>query len=168
MEDTIKKQPCLPTSTASPIAMHRDSQTISKVKPKIRITHIFAPEIIKTDVASFRELVQRLTGKPPERSCKKRPRIARARTEDIQSRGTSNYSARHDHKPLMTKTMELRSGFVSLGSRDHQRVKKEEEEMWNETSSGGFLGVFSDLDGLMQDLGEFPLMPEDPDQMQWA
>ncbi|CAL1372390.1 unnamed protein product [Linum trigynum] len=32
--------------------------------PKIRIIHIFAPEIIKTDVANFRELVHRLTGKP--------------------------------------------------------------------------------------------------------
>ncbi|KAG6411449.1 hypothetical protein SASPL_129531 [Salvia splendens] len=44
--------------------MQRNSRTISKTKQKIRIIHIFAPEIIKTDAANFRELVQRLTGKP--------------------------------------------------------------------------------------------------------
>nr|ACG27674.1 VQ motif family protein [Zea mays] len=33
-------------------------------RPKIKIIHIIAPEIIKTDVAHFRDLVQRLTGKP--------------------------------------------------------------------------------------------------------
>ncbi|CAN6163448.1 unnamed protein product [Urochloa humidicola] len=34
------------------------------MRPKIKIIHIIAPEIIKTDVANFRDLVQRLTGKP--------------------------------------------------------------------------------------------------------
>lgn len=34
--------------------------------PKVRIIHIIAPDIIKTDVSNFRELVQRLTGKPPK------------------------------------------------------------------------------------------------------
>jgi VQ motif len=32
--------------------------------PKVRIIHIIAPDIIKTDVSNFRELVQRHTGKP--------------------------------------------------------------------------------------------------------
>ncbi|KAJ8470708.1 hypothetical protein OPV22_025051 [Ensete ventricosum] len=49
-----------PTSLAS----SKDSHLISKLKPKIRIVHIVTPEIIKTDVDNFRELVQRLTGKP--------------------------------------------------------------------------------------------------------
>ncbi|RAL51789.1 unnamed protein product [Cuscuta campestris] len=44
----------------------KDSHAISKSKPaKIRVIHIFAPEIIVTDAQNFRELVQRLTGKPP-------------------------------------------------------------------------------------------------------
>jgi VQ motif len=34
--------------------------------PKVRIIHIIAPDIIKTDVSNFRDLVQRLTGKPTE------------------------------------------------------------------------------------------------------
>ncbi|KAK8916832.1 hypothetical protein KSP39_PZI023057 [Platanthera zijinensis] len=36
-------------------------------KPKIRVVHVFSPEIIKTDPANFRELVQRLTGKPAKK-----------------------------------------------------------------------------------------------------
>lgn len=47
------------------LALHESSRAISKPRPKIRIIHVFAPEIIKTDVENFRELVQRLTGKPP-------------------------------------------------------------------------------------------------------
>ncbi|KAB2631445.1 hypothetical protein D8674_008964 [Pyrus ussuriensis x Pyrus communis] len=61
---TKKQTFCLNMPEA--LAIHRHSQTISKPKPKIRIIHIYAPEIIKTDVANFRELVQRLTGKPSE------------------------------------------------------------------------------------------------------
>jgi hypothetical protein len=37
--------------------------------PTIRVIHIYAPKIIKTDVANFRSTVQRLTGRP-SRSCK--------------------------------------------------------------------------------------------------
>jgi hypothetical protein len=48
------------TSTMS-VQQHRGSHT---TRPKIKIVHITAPEIIKTDVANFRDLVQRLTGKP--------------------------------------------------------------------------------------------------------
>ncbi|XP_040381077.1 uncharacterized protein LOC107304365 [Oryza brachyantha] len=40
-----------------------DAAAVQKERPKIRIIHIIAPEIIKTDVANFRELVQRLTGR---------------------------------------------------------------------------------------------------------
>ncbi|KAF3327622.1 VQ motif-containing protein 25 [Carex littledalei] len=36
----------------------------TKMVPKVRIIHIVAPDIIKTDVSNFRDLVQRLTGKP--------------------------------------------------------------------------------------------------------
>ncbi|XP_076946896.1 VQ motif-containing protein 25-like [Bidens hawaiensis] len=65
MEDTMisKKHRCSP-ATKPLITMNQGSRTISKIKPKIRIIHIFAPEIIKTDVANFRGLVQSLTGKP--------------------------------------------------------------------------------------------------------
>ncbi|XP_031125861.1 VQ motif-containing protein 17-like [Ipomoea triloba] len=47
-------------------SMHRNSHNCGKSsssQPKIRIIHIIAPEIIKTDVENFRDLVQRLTGR---------------------------------------------------------------------------------------------------------
>ncbi|XP_072963763.1 VQ motif-containing protein 17-like [Typha angustifolia] len=59
-------------------------------KPKIRIVHIFAPEIIHTDIDNFRHLVQRLTGKPAGNiSGKKRsppppPRAADALDEKVK------------------------------------------------------------------------------------
>ncbi|GJM97968.1 hypothetical protein PR202_ga14937 [Eleusine coracana subsp. coracana] len=56
----------LSTSTM-PVQQHRGSyttMTTTTTRPKIKIIHIVAPEIIKTDVANFRDLVQRLTGKP--------------------------------------------------------------------------------------------------------
>ncbi|KAJ0989781.1 hypothetical protein J5N97_008137 [Dioscorea zingiberensis] len=51
----------------SPVGMQEGSHKIAKMKPKIRIVHILAPEIIKTDAANFRQLVQQLTGKPSKR-----------------------------------------------------------------------------------------------------
>uniref|UniRef100_A0A0D9WAV3 VQ domain-containing protein n=1 Tax=Leersia perrieri TaxID=77586 RepID=A0A0D9WAV3_9ORYZ len=46
-------------------ATHKFSHAIAKPAPrKIRIVHVLAPEVIKTDARHFRELVQRLTGMP--------------------------------------------------------------------------------------------------------
>jgi hypothetical protein len=152
MDDMTNKQTfTAPCSTLPLLGMHRDSKTISKAKPKIRIIHIFAPEIIKTDVANFRELVQRLTGKPIEKgNCNmniknNKPRI----------RASSD-------KPAVTKKMELpAAGFRGLES----RIKDEEEGMWNAENSGGFLGSLSELEGFIQDLGEFPFLPLDSSHM---
>ncbi|CAK9169970.1 unnamed protein product [Ilex paraguariensis] len=78
IEGIMKKQYCVPNTTTLALAMHKDSQAISKVKPKIHIIHIFAPKIFKTDASNFWELVQRLTGKPKEDCCtKKRARYPR-------------------------------------------------------------------------------------------
>ncbi|KAL6651854.1 hypothetical protein ACP70R_010779 [Stipagrostis hirtigluma subsp. patula] len=50
---------------SSATAAHRLSHAVAKSPPrKIRIVHVLAPEVIKTDARHFRELVQRLTGKP--------------------------------------------------------------------------------------------------------
>ncbi|KAK8594270.1 hypothetical protein V6N13_126079 [Hibiscus sabdariffa] len=127
-----------PSNSSSPLSLHRDSQTISKSKPKIRIIHVFAPEIIKTDAANFRELVQRLTGKPPhEKGRLRKPRFGK---EDGEAK------------------MELRTGF--------ERVK-EEEGIWGISGEnpGGLFSGFGDFDGLIQELGvgaePFPLLPLD-------
>ncbi|XP_039141930.1 VQ motif-containing protein 17-like [Dioscorea cayenensis subsp. rotundata] len=62
-EKTTASDSCkIRKGTKMKVGMHlQGSHTISKLKPKIRIVHIFAPEIIKTDAANFRELVQKLT-----------------------------------------------------------------------------------------------------------
>ncbi|XP_017976718.1 PREDICTED: VQ motif-containing protein 17 [Theobroma cacao] len=156
----IRNQTRMPPSTPSALSIHKDSQTISKAKPKIRIIHIFAPEIIKTDVANFRELVQRLTGKPAqEKGCKKKARIGR---RDHQEPRITRFC----DKPVaaaVAKKMELRTGFLA-GLETRERVK-EEEGMWNGENSGGFLSGFGDLDGFIQELGEFPLLPLDASHM---
>ncbi|KAM0887124.1 hypothetical protein ACQ4PT_029269 [Festuca glaucescens] len=57
----------LPSRTAPPpgTGAHRWSHAIAKGPPrKIRIVHVVEPTVIKTDARQFRELVQRLTGKP--------------------------------------------------------------------------------------------------------
>lgn len=139
---TVQKRRSTPT-----IAMHKQSRTLTKSKPKIRIIHIFAPEIIKTDVSNFREIVQQLTGKqdhhhdlPHQKSLKRNPR----------SRGSHDHHQVHD--------MNKSHGFC---------INSEEEGMvsmtWNgnggESSSGGFLNGLGDFDGFIQELGEFPYLP---------
>ncbi|KDP24622.1 hypothetical protein JCGZ_25538 [Jatropha curcas] len=155
MEDMIiKKQP------PSPLAMHKDSQRISKIKPKIRIIHIFAPEIIKTDVANFRELVQRLTGKPSDHHHHQKG----SHFKNKKPRTVSNQEQENlQPKPSITsnnKKMELvTTGFMN--NYNNKVIKEEEEDpMWNGANSGGFLAGFADLDGFIQELNEeFPMLP---------
>ncbi|CAI9757869.1 unnamed protein product [Fraxinus pennsylvanica] len=109
-------------------------KAISKVKPKIRIIHIFAPEIIKTDAANFRELVQRLTGKPTD--SKKKPKI----------------SSNKQMEAAMTSGFDASARFV-------ERIKGEEEEIWRGANSGGgFLNGFAEFDdgSFMQEINQFP------------
>ena len=45
------------------LSRHATAPRATTTRPAIRIIHIIAPEIIKTDVDNFRDLVQRLTGR---------------------------------------------------------------------------------------------------------
>ncbi|KAF7003996.1 hypothetical protein CFC21_019260 [Triticum aestivum] len=61
----VKLQSRAAPAPSSAMGAHRWSRPIAKGPPrKIRIVHVLAPEVIKTDARHFRELVQRLTGKP--------------------------------------------------------------------------------------------------------
>jgi hypothetical protein len=51
-------------NTSTTPVQHMGCSPTTTTRPKIKIIHIIAPDIIKTDVANFRDLVQRLTGKP--------------------------------------------------------------------------------------------------------
>lgn len=134
--------------------LNKDSQTIlSKNKPHVRIIHIFAPEIIKTDPSNFRELVQRLTGKPTVLTTSETmigiKTIKKTFTKNDDTKRTLGYG------------------------RSVERVKREEEveeeeeavEIWRPTcsssgddhhndESGGFLKEFADIDDVfIQEFG---------------
>ncbi|KAK9169933.1 hypothetical protein Syun_002073 [Stephania yunnanensis] len=125
------------------------------VKPKIRIVHVFAPKVIETDPANFRQLVQRLTGKPAAR-------------KGIKSRSKRR---KNDHKMMVMKRVaneklvplevqlmeEASSSTTSSPSCSWDRYRcdpmigmKEEEGMWR--------AGLEDFDGFVQGL-EFPFMP---------
>ncbi|XP_027351072.1 VQ motif-containing protein 25 [Abrus precatorius] len=153
------------------LAMQKSSQTISKTKPKIRIIHIIAPQIIKTDIENFRELVQKITGKPSGQNyCKKKPTIASgtAGMESIHQESTSgksnSFSGLSNDKPKsMAENMDLRNEGL-----DHswERVKEEIELFSDELSCGRYLGGFSELEGFTSEVGEFSLFPLDGTQVQ--
>ena len=183
MENKLRKHnthTCLPNSHPPALAMHKDSQTISKTKPKIRIIHIFAPQIIKTDVENFRELVQMKTGKPSGQKCcnKKKPTTlaGTAGRDDKDSRRSNSGNSlisgiSDDDKPKsVNKRMKLRSGaFWGLDqcARERSSVKEEEALRSDEISSGGYLGGLSDLEeGFISEPGEFPPFPLDCSHVQ--
>ncbi|XP_058748461.1 VQ motif-containing protein 25-like [Vicia villosa] len=136
------------------LALHRDSHTISKIKPKIRIIHIFAPEIIKTDAENFRELVQKLTGKPSEdkKNFKKKTRVI-----EESSRSTSSGSGLSS-EDCPRKELLSNGGFWGLDVTMDRVIKEEVRD----ESCGGYLGGFSDLEGFISEInGGFPLFPLD-------
>ncbi|KAK7278824.1 hypothetical protein RJT34_23862 [Clitoria ternatea] len=179
---------CISNNNSHPsLAIHKDSHALSKTtKPKIRIIHIFAPEIIKTDAENFRELVQKLTGKPSEeinmchnKKKKKKTRVIPKTEEILESRSssstTSGMSSEDQRVLIAKKTHEVRNdktnnnyyynshgGFWGLDvtTRDH-RVKQEVGICSSDESSGGYLCGFSDLEGFISEIAEFPLLPLD-------
>ncbi|KAL5983385.1 hypothetical protein ACLOJK_017469 [Asimina triloba] len=163
---------CKPTSPSSALAMRKESRLVAKLQPQIRIVHIFAPEIIKTDAANFRELVQRLTGKPVQRrrsnSSKKKRKLAAAaavipttpsdvsgESEGSEAAYTFNRGDGHGDGLLLELERGPRDDRELVGL--CERVKEEEEEMWGGEHSGFFSG-FGDLDGFIQGLSEFPVL----------
>ncbi|CAI8602232.1 unnamed protein product [Vicia faba] len=159
---------CIANSNKSKtLAMHKDSHIISKIKPKIRIIHIFAPEIIKTDAENFRELVQKLTGKPSEekKNFKKKTRAiieGISKNEGIReqdsSRSTSSGSGLSS-EDCPRKEMLSNGGFWGLDLTMDRVIK---EEVRDGESCGGYLGGFSDLEGFISEInGGFPLFPLD-------
>lgn len=115
-------------SESSKLGIKKDSQVISKVKPKVKIIHIYAPEIIKTDAENFRELVQRLTGKPEEDERSKSNK-AMIMQEDVKNEN----GVKEDEDDIWRK------------SRSNDKFS-------------GFLDGFSELDCFMEELSTFPLV----------
>lgn len=127
--------------SSSRVSMNKNSQVISKIKPKIRIIHIFAPEVIKTDVKNFRSLVQNLTGKPAAGEVKTGKRRARPRIP------TSQEPVSGDHQPVNRL-----SGFTGLLANGGNHQVKEEWGSGDQSTSN--TNTYFDLEGLIQDVGE--------------
>ncbi|XP_054801562.1 VQ motif-containing protein 17-like [Prosopis cineraria] len=135
------------------LSINKNSQAIAKTKPKIRIIHIFAPEVIKTDVGNFRELVQRLTGKPSaEKHCdNKMPTIAPRHQDTTRS----NVGLSSDKPKTRSKPDDYQSG--------ERLVMKEQEQvgLCRAETSGGYLGGFSDLECLVSEFAQIPFPLDD-------
>ncbi|XP_051147429.1 VQ motif-containing protein 25-like [Andrographis paniculata] len=111
-----------------PLVNHK-SHRISKLKPKIRIIHLIEPEIITTDVQNFRELVQRLTGKPDAEI--NRRAYLRCNNNNASPRG---------NKPSTSSESE----------RSAERVKTEKEDFCEgEMISDLFLSFLEDSDAFI-------------------
>lgn len=61
--------------SAAPLKLSMPKESCVTLKPKIRIIHVLAPTIIETDVSNFREMVQRLTGKPKPASIERKRKL---------------------------------------------------------------------------------------------
>ncbi|BAT93066.1 hypothetical protein LR48_Vigan2523s000100 [Vigna angularis] len=134
------------SSLSSKLRINRDSRAISKLKSEIRIVHVFAPEIIEIDAANFRELVQRLTGKPEEGSGGSKSKTAP--TEDAM-----------DSDPKEALIIQDEEEFLSLQNGVRVKDEHEEEEgqdgLWRSKFSG-FVDGFSEFDSLMKELSTAP------------
>lgn len=124
-----------PSSVSSKLRISRDSRAISKLKSEIRIVHVFAPEIIEIDAANFRELVQRLTGKPEEGSSGSKSKTAP--TKDVM-----------DSDPK-----------EALIIQDEHEEEEGQDGLWRSKLNqkfSGFLDGFSEFDCLLKELSTAP------------
>lgn len=141
-----------PATPSGALGIHRDSRVISKIQPKIRIIHIFAPEIIKTDEAHFRELVQQLTGKPSKEKGKGKGKKVKKTPLDALDDGTMISCGKPTVSPKLEVMMghSVSSSSPSSSSDHHQH--HHDQEIWRSSSSdqnntsGGYLTAFTDLD----------------------
>ncbi|KAK1602953.1 hypothetical protein QYE76_037605 [Lolium multiflorum] len=158
--DHSSMSPSMPPAQPRGSSRHHttSSSRTTTTRPAIRIIHIIAPEIIKTDAANFRDLVQRLTGRqhqqlsddessaavtvavaptPPspieEKPQKKRLAPAPALADDFvlqqENRG---------RKKIKCEVVKVEEGEFGFGS-DHDFG-----ELWMDHNPGGFLSFLED------------------------
>ncbi|KAI9116570.1 hypothetical protein K1719_012737 [Acacia pycnantha] len=145
---TKSRTRCPSSASSSQLGIGTSSNLISKLKPKIRIIHVYAPEVIKTDAANFRELVQRLTGKPEH--------------EEEEEKGGRRRKTKTPPKrldPMMI--MEEQEQELMLDVQNGLRTEKEGENNDNGkfSSGGGFLeGFSSEFDCFMEEFSTMPVV----------
>lgn len=156
-------------SPSTPAAQQKESSghhamvpsRTTATRPAIKIIHIVAPEIIKTDAASFRDLVQRLTGRQH-----KQPPTAvednnsKARTMCVAPTPSSPVEEKPQKKRLPATAALAEDFVVQEENRRRKKIKCEvvklEEgefgfgsdldlgELWMDLNPGGFLSFLED------------------------
>ncbi|CAL5053793.1 unnamed protein product [Urochloa decumbens] len=145
------------------------SRSSMPTRPKIKIIHIIAPEIIKTDVANFRDLVQRLTGKPA--ACAGTATIDTATTSPppVQEEEEKETAKKRPAPAAPATTKTLSSDFAEQQEPTKKRkikceVKVEEggfgdyfdldrsSDLWMDLNPGGFLSFLEEEANVFQGL----------------
>ena len=140
------------------------TSTVPAARPKIRIIHIIAPEIIKTDVANFRDLVQRLTGKPAcastaahmattappvrkeEEKEATRKRLAPASAAATSER--SDFAAQQE--PAKKRKIKCEVKVEEGGFGDYYDLDR--SDLWMDLNPGGFLSFLEEEADVFQGL----------------
>ncbi|XP_008813209.1 VQ motif-containing protein 25-like [Phoenix dactylifera] len=163
MEELTNSKGCMRLPRRPPtLGVHDNSHAITKLKPKVRIVHIFAPVIIKTDPANFRELVQRLTWKPTKRTAAKKKKTLPMTINGEALPWCKRFEvARPQQKH---EDSGCRDG-VERELKEEEVVAAVEKELRVENSTGGFFRDLGEIDGFLQGLGDLPLLPLSSSQM---
>jgi hypothetical protein len=155
-------------SPSTPAAQHKGSSRhhatvpsrTTTTRPAIKIIHIVAPEIIKTDVDNFRDLVQRLTGR-------QQPAVA---ADDVDSKAATVGVAPTPLSPVEEKPQKKRLPAAAASLADDFMVQEENKrrkkikcevmkveegefglggdldfgELWMDLNPGGFLSFLEE------------------------
>ncbi|KAL5199250.1 hypothetical protein ABZP36_020453 [Zizania latifolia] len=164
-------------SPSTPLPVQKgSSDEVPKGRPKIKIIHIIAPEIIKTDVANFRELVQRLTGKngAAAASSEDTPLLHAAEEEEQETTTMMKKKRTAEAAVLLPEMSEF---VVQENSRKTIKceVKVEEggfgygldrSELWSDLTAGEFLSFLEE--DVFEDMAADFLLPLAPSRMDFV
>ncbi|KAG8075265.1 hypothetical protein GUJ93_ZPchr0006g46076 [Zizania palustris] len=175
-------------STALPVQKAGSSDEVPKGRPpKIKIIHIIAPEIIKTDVANFRELVQRLTGKSGAAAASSEdtppppPLLHAAEEEEEHKKETTTMMMKKQKKRTTAEAAvllpEMSEFMVQENSKKKIKceVKVEEggfgcgldrSELWSDLTAGEFLSFLEE--DVFEDMAADFLLPLAPSRMDFV
>ncbi|KAK4253643.1 hypothetical protein QN277_010291 [Acacia crassicarpa] len=136
------------SASVSELGINR-SQAIAKLKPKIRVIHVDAPKIIQTDAAYFRDLVQRLTGKPGDIDQKTPPTSKDLIMEKVDE------EEEEDFLGLRNGKKEIKNEDEDDDDDDDDEIPKRRSKSNKEMRLSSFFDHqgFSELDGSMEQLG---------------
>eukprot|EP01018_Ginkgo_biloba_P032931 Gb_37467 [translate_table: standard] len=171
------KEAMLGTNKASHVISKLGSH--QKISPTIRIVHIFAPKIIKTDAANFRSLVQKLTGRPSGRSKTSGDRVSKAKKNRTTALGSSVSPTLESPQAAATDQSEERPGdlycakqqekteFMCFPDQFFPRVPLAEvkTEILEDSGTNPFdnlFGGFDDLDIFTGLINSAPALPDFP------